>query len=210
VRPILQAANVSITAAELANYFSTTDSNGSTLLWFNAAGTGAIPGDGATVVAVLDNTQVSISQLVSAMNVGAPITPTAVQSFMHMGCTNNVITYHLEGLETVCRQSPSHGVQQLAGFNAAMGDVVGLDDILDTTPLQGGLAGVSAYITSTVSAAGTTLYFDPTGQGVEGSAIAVLHGGRHHSGAAGRRRRLAIFRRPDSQRSDAQQHRLWV
>ncbi len=176
VQPILQTANVPVTAAELGAYFSTTENNGSTLLWFNAAGTGAVPGDGATVVAVLENTQLSMSQLVSAMNVGAPITPTAVQSLMHMGCTNNVITYRLEGLETVCLQSPSQGVQQLAGFNAAMGDVIGLDDVLDTTPVQGGLAGVGAYITSTVSAAGTTLYFDPTGQGLQGSAIAVLQG----------------------------------
>ncbi len=109
VQPILQTANVPVTAAELGAYFSTTENNGSTLLWFNAAGTGAVPGNGATVVAVLENTQLSMSQLVSAMNVGAPITPTAVQSLMHMGCTNNVITYRLEGLETVCLQSGGNG-----------------------------------------------------------------------------------------------------
>ena len=148
------------------------------MLWFNAAGTGATPGNGAIVVAVLENTQVSMSQLLSAnaLNVGAPVTPTAVQPLMHMGCTNNVITYRLEGQETVCLQSPSHGVQQLAGFNAAMGDVIGVDDILETTPVPANLAGVGNFITSTVSAAGTTLFFDRTGQGLQGSAFAVLQG----------------------------------
>jgi len=176
--PILRAANLSITAAELGNFFSTTESNGSTLLWFNATGTGATPGNGTIVVAVLENTQVSMSQLLSAsaLNVGAPITPTAVQPLMHLGCTNIVLTYRLEGQETVCLQSPSHGVQQLAGFNAAMGDVIGVDDILKTTPVPANLAGVGNFITSTVSAAGTTLFFDRTGQGLQGSAFAVLQG----------------------------------
>jgi hypothetical protein len=50
--------------------------------------------NGAIVVAVLQNTQVSMSQLLAAnaLNVGAPITPIAVQPLMHMGCTNDVIT----------------------------------------------------------------------------------------------------------------------
>ena len=61
-------------------------------------------------------------------------------------------------------------------FNAAMGDVIGVDDILETTPVPANLAGVGNYITSTVSAAGTTLFFDPTGQGLQGSAFAVLQG----------------------------------
>jgi hypothetical protein len=171
IAPILKAANVSITTAQLSAYFSTTESNGSTLLWFNPAGTGATPGHGAIVVAVLENTQVSMSQLLSAgaLNVGPSITPVTVQQEMKMGCTNNLIDYRLEGHETVCLQSLSHGVQQLAGFNAAMGDVIGLDDILETTLVPDDLAGVGKYITSSVSAAGTTLYF-------EGSAFAVLQG----------------------------------
>ena len=168
---ILQSANVSVATAALGDYFSTSESNGSTLLWFNPAGSGASPGKGAIVVAVLENTQVSMSQLLSAgaLNVGPPITPVTVQQEMTMGCTNDLIDYRLEGHETVCLQSPSHGVQQLRGFNAAMGDVIGLDDILETTLVPEDLAGVGKYITSSVSAAGTTLYF-------EGSAFAVLQG----------------------------------
>ena len=95
---------------------------------------------------------------------------------MAMGCTNVVINYRLEGHETVCLQSPSHGVQQLTGFNAASGDVVGLDDVLDTTLAHANLSDIGNYITSSISAAGTTLYFDPTGHGLQGSAIAVLQG----------------------------------
>jgi hypothetical protein len=52
---ILQSANVSVTTAQLSAYFSTTESNGSTLLWFNPAGTGTTPGNGAIVVTVLEN-----------------------------------------------------------------------------------------------------------------------------------------------------------
>ena len=179
VAPILKAANLSVATAEFGDYFSTTVSNGSTLLWFNPSGAGATPGNGAIVVAVLENTQVSMSQLLSAnaLNVdGAPITPTAVQPLMQMGCTNNVITYRLDGHVTVCLQSLSHGVQQLVGFNAAMGDVIGLDNVLEDTPVPDDLAGVGNYITSSVSAAGTTLYFDPDRQGLQGTAFAVLQG----------------------------------
>ena len=77
------------------------------------AGTGATPGNGAIVVPVLENTQVSMSQLLSVntLTVGAPITPTAVQPLMHIGCTNNVITYRLEGQENLPPES-SNGVQQ--------------------------------------------------------------------------------------------------
>ena len=57
-----------------------------------------------------------------------------------------------------------------------MGDVIGLDNILETTPVPYDLGGVGNYITSSVSAVGTTLYFDPTGQGLQGSPIAVLQG----------------------------------
>jgi hypothetical protein len=175
---ILQSANVSVATAQLGGYLNTTDSNGSTLLWFNPAGSGATPGNGSIVVAALEGTQVSMSQLLSAgaLNVGPPITPIAVQPLMYIGCTNDLITYRLEGQETVCLQSPSHGVQQLAGFNAAMGDVIGVDDILETTLVPDNLAGVGNYITRSVSAAGTTLYFDPTGRRPQGTAIAVLHG----------------------------------
>ena len=67
-------------------------------------------------------------------------------------------------------------MQQLASFSADMGDVIGLDDILETTLVPDDLSDVGNYITSTVSAAGTTLYFDPTGQGLQGSAFAVLQG----------------------------------
>jgi hypothetical protein len=180
VHNILQAANLSVAEANLAEYFSTTESGGSTSLWFNSAGSGT----GGEVVATLQATQVSIGALVSAdaLRVGAPITPTtpapggAVTPIMHMGCTNKVLTYRPQGMETICLQSPSHGVQQLAGFNAAKGDVIGVDDILELTPAKTDLSDVADYITSAVSTAGTTLYFDPTGKGLRGSPIAVLQG----------------------------------
>jgi hypothetical protein len=180
VHNILQAANVSVTAATLANYFSTTQSNGATSLWFNPTGSGA----GGSVVATLQNTLVSLNQLVAAgaIDLGAPIVPTTpppgggVAPIMHMGCTNVLITYRSQGQETICLQSPSHGVQRLAGFNPANGDVIGVDDILELTTAQTNLSDVGKYITSAVSGGSTTLYFDPTGHGVQGSAFAVLQG----------------------------------
>jgi hypothetical protein len=177
VHNILLAANLSVATASLASYFSTTQSNGSTSLWFNPAGSG----HGGGVVATLQNTLVSISQLLSAgaLNVGAAITPTTgntVGPIMHMGCTNVLITYRQQGQETVCLQSPSHGVQRLANFNAELGDVIGVDDILELTTAKTDLSDVGKYITSTVSSAGTALYFDPTGKGLQGSQIAMLQG----------------------------------
>ena len=115
VSPILQAANVSVATAELVDYFSTTESNGSTLRRFNPAGLVLTPGNGAIVVAVLENTQVSMSQLLSAnaLNVRAPITPTAVAPLMQMGCTNDVITYRLEGQADGLPSEPVARLQQL-------------------------------------------------------------------------------------------------
>ena len=180
IRNILLAANLSVAAAALPNYFSTTQSNGSTLLWFNPAGSG----NGGSVVAVLQNTLVTMSDLLSAgaLKPGQPITPTTplpvdpLAPIMVMGCASNLITYRAQGQETICLQSAPHGVQQLAGFNAAKGDVIGLNDILETTLAHADLSDVARYITSTVSAAGTTLYLDPTGHGLKGSAFAVLQG----------------------------------
>ena len=180
VHSLLQAANLSVTAATLADFFSTTQSNGATSLWFNPAGSGA----GGSVVATLQNTSVSLSQLVAAgaVDLGAPIVPTTtppgggVAPIMHMGCTNVLLTYRSQGAETICLQSPSHGVQRLAGFDAAKGDVIGVDDILELTTAQTDLSDVGKYITSTVSGGSTTLYFDPTGHGLQGSPIAVLEG----------------------------------
>jgi hypothetical protein len=100
-----------------------------------------------------------------------PVTP-----IMRMGCTNVTLTYRAAGEETICLQSPSHGVQQLAGFDAAKGDVIGLDDILETTLAHDNLSDVANYITSVVANGSTTLYFDPTGHGLQGTPFAVLQG----------------------------------
>jgi hypothetical protein len=95
---------------------------------------------------------------------------------MRMGCTKVTLTYRAAGEETICLQSAPHGVQQLVGFNAAKGDVIGVDDILELTPAKADLSDVANYITSVVSSVGTTLYFDPTGHGLRGTPFAVLQG----------------------------------
>jgi len=79
------------------------------------------------------------------------ITPTSSSSIpvlMKMGCTNDVITYRAVGNEIVCLQSPVHGEQQLANFNPTIGDVIGIDDILEQTQAQDNLSDVANYITS--------------------------------------------------------------
>jgi hypothetical protein len=100
-----------------------------------------------------------------------PVTP-----LMRMGCTKQLITYRAAGQETVCLQSPSHGVQLLANFNPALGDVIGLDDVLETTLAHDNLSDIGNYITAVTTTIGTTLYFDPTGSGKQGVPIAVLLG----------------------------------
>ncbi len=102
----------------------------------------------------------------------APIRPT-VQPTMLMGCTNNVITFRAAGHETVCLQAPQHGVQVLANFDPANGDVIGLDDILEKTTASTDLSDLNKYLTAVVANGNTTLYFDPTGSGVAGAGTAV-------------------------------------
>jgi len=107
------------------------------------------------------------------------ITPTSSSSIpvlMKMGCTNDVITYRAVGNEIVCLQSPVHGEQQLANFNPTIGDVIGIDDILEQTQAQDNLSDVANYITSAITSGGTTLYFDAAGTGVQGTPIAFLRG----------------------------------
>jgi len=107
----------------------------------------------------------------------APVSAT-VQPTMLMGCTNNVITYRAAGHETVCLQAPQFGMQVLANFNPANGDVIGLDDILEKTTARTDLSDLSKYVTAVVANGNTTLYFDPTGSGVTGAGtpIALLLG----------------------------------
>lgn len=95
---------------------------------------------------------------------------------MRMGCTNVNIAYRAAGNEGVCLESPSHGIQQLAHFNVAVGDFIGVDDILELTPAQVNLSDVANYITSQLIDGGTMLYFDPTGHGQQGTPFAFLQG----------------------------------
>jgi hypothetical protein len=96
--------------------------------------------------------------------------------FMRMGCTDAVISYRAAGNEGVCLQAPERGMQVLANFNAANGDIIGVDDTLERTLAHANLSDVANYITSQVSSAGTTLYFDATGTGKTGTPIALLQG----------------------------------
>jgi hypothetical protein len=95
---------------------------------------------------------------------------------MRMGCTNQLITYRAAGNEGVCLQSPAHGLQQLAAFNPAAGDFLGVDDILETTMAHANLSDIAQYITSQVVAGGTELFIDLTGTGKTGTPFAMLRG----------------------------------
>jgi hypothetical protein len=100
----------------------------------------------------------------------------AVTPIMLAACPRVTYTYRAAGQETICMASPSLGVQQMIGFNAANGDIIGVDDILELTTAKTDLSDVAKYITSAVSGGSTTLYFDPTGHGLQGPAFAVLQG----------------------------------
>jgi hypothetical protein len=95
---------------------------------------------------------------------------------MRMGCTNALITYRAAGNEGVCLQSPAHGLQQLSAFNPAVGDFLGVDDILETTMAHANLSDIAQYITSQVVAGGTELFIDLTGSGKTGTPFAMLRG----------------------------------
>lgn len=177
VGQILQHAGVPFALATVQADFSTTQDGANTDLWFNANGSGP----GAKLEAVLLNTSVTMNQLLAQsaiswrtgqsglINLGGGVV-------MHMGCTNDVITYRSAGKEGVCLQSPSHGVQQLADFNVANGDFLGVDDVLETTLAHDNLSDISQYITSQAQAGGTMLYVDLTGHGLQGTPFAFLQG----------------------------------
>jgi len=95
---------------------------------------------------------------------------------MRMGCTDEVIHYRAAGNEGVCLESPSHGVQVVANFNPAIGDFLGLDDILETTQAHDNLSDIANYVTSQVTSAGTELFVDLTGHGLTGTPFALIEG----------------------------------
>ncbi len=174
---ILANAQVPFTSATVQADFWTTQSGANTDLWFNANGSG----QGGTLEAALLNTSVTFSQLmaqsaISWLSGQAGTVSLGSGVIMQMGCTNNLITYRLAGKEGVCLQSPAHGVQELANFNVANGDFLGLDDVLETTLAHDNLSDISQYITSQVLTGGTMLYVDPTGQGQQGTPFAFLQG----------------------------------
>ncbi len=175
VQHILWNANLMPPMASIGNYFSTVQSGANTQVWFNAAGTG----HGGILEAVLLNTSVSMAQLVANSAItygvqGVPLEQNPVE--MVMGCTKNTITYRDEGNQGVCLQSPQNGVQQLANFNPAAGDFIGVDDILEKTLAHDDLSDVAQYITSQAVNGGTMLYVDQTGQGLQGTPFAFLQG----------------------------------
>jgi len=175
VQQILWNANLMPAMASIGNYFSTVQSGGNTQLWFNSAGTGS----GGNLEAVFLNTNVSIAQLVANSAIaygvqGAPLEQNPVK--MVMGCTKVTLTYRDQGNQGVCLQSPENGVQQLANFNPAAGDFIGVDDILEKTLAHNDLSDVAQYITSQAVNGGTMLYVDQTGQGLQGTPFAFLQG----------------------------------
>jgi hypothetical protein len=179
VGQLLVNSGLTATSSTVGDYFSTTQSGGSTTLWFNAQGTAENGAAGSGVaVAVLKNALTSLTDLTNAaaLNITGQGATTLDGKLMRMGCPSVNVTYRSSGNEIVCLQAAIHGEQVLVGFNAAAGDVIGVDDILEQTPAQANLSDVAKYITSSVSGGNTTLYFDPTGSGAQGTPFALLEG----------------------------------
>jgi hypothetical protein len=172
---ILAAAGITGSLAVVQSDFTTVQHGADTQLWFSATGAG----QGGTLAAVFLNTSVTMAQLLAqsaiAWNAGQGVTVSDGIT-MHMGCTNQTITYIAAGNMGVCLESPQHGVQMLANFNAANGDFIGVDDILETTQAHDDLSDVAQYITSQAVNGGTMLYVDLTGQGLQGTPFAFLEG----------------------------------
>jgi hypothetical protein len=172
---ILAASQITGSTAVVQSDFTTVQNGANTQLWFSANGSP----QGGTLAAVFLNTTVTMSQLLAqsaiSWNAGQGITVNNGVT-MHMGCTNQTITYIAAGNMGVCLESPSHGVQMLANFSAANGDFIGVDDILETTQAHDDLSDVAQYITSQAINGGTMLYVDLTGQGLQGTPFAFLEG----------------------------------
>ena len=177
---VLNPTAVLANLSNLANYVTATEAGGNTILSLDRTGSGAV----GVAFAVLLGVSVTLAQLLTdnaivfnRLPAGTVAPPATVNGqLMVMGCTNVTITYRGTGHETVCLQSPSHGEQILHNFNPAIGDVLGLDDILELTQAKTDLSDVTKYITSIASGGNTTLYFDPTGSGAVGTPIALLVG----------------------------------
>jgi hypothetical protein len=173
---IMSHAGVSASVANIQADFTTVQVGAATQLWFNASG-----GGGGTLEAVLQNTSVTVGELLAAGAINANTDTGAAKEsspgfVMLMGCTTQLITFRAGGNMGVCLAAPQHGVQQLANFNAAAGDVIGLDDILERTLAHDDLSDLSDYLTSQVIDGGTMLYADLTGQGLQGTPVAFLQG----------------------------------
>ena len=166
--------------SNLQNFVTATSTGGNTVLSFDKTGSGVI----GTPFAVLEGITITLAQLqadnaliYNPSPVVSGTAPTTVDGqLMVMGCTNDIITYRASGHQTVCLQSPSHGEQVLHNFNPAIGDLIGLDDVLELTQAKTDLSDLTKYITSVASGGNTTLYFDPTGSGHAGTPVALLVG----------------------------------
>ena len=173
--------------SNLQNYITATVSNGNTILSVDPTGSG----QAGTAFVQLNGVTATLSQLLAdnalsytpslvppTSTPGTPAPPQSGSPIMTMGCVNKTISYRAAGHQTVCLQAPQYGVQYLANFNPANGDVIGLDNVLEKTTAATNLSDLGKYVTSTVSAGNTTLYFDATGSGHvgAGSPIAVLLG----------------------------------
>jgi hypothetical protein len=173
---IMSHAGVTNSVANIQADFTTVQQGNATELWFNASGAG-----GGTLEAVLQNTSVTVGALLAAGAINAnsdtgAASDSAPGFLMRMGCPDELITYRASGNMGVCLAAPDHGVQQLAHFNPAAGDIIGVDDILEQTLAHDDLSDVANYITSQVINGGTMLYADLTGQGLQGTPIAFLQG----------------------------------
>ena len=91
---------------------------------------------------------------------------------MRMGCVQQVITYRAGGNEGICLQNPARGMQTVANFNPAVGDFLGLDDVLERTQAHTNLADLSSYVSAIQTSAGTELIFLPTN-----TPFALIKGG---------------------------------
>ena len=173
---VLNLANVikgtAATLATLGNYVTaTTSAAGDTTLSFDPTGAG-LPG---TAFAVLKGVTITVAQLLTdnALSLGATAPVVVTPATLPF----DTITFAAAGNQTVTVDaiSTKEGAQQFLGFNPTGGDVLNLASLVSGGTAT--LATLGGFITASTSATGdTTLYYDPTGAGLQGAAFAVLKG----------------------------------
>jgi len=166
---ILELTQAKTDLSDVTKYITSQVAGGSTTLYFDPTGSGAV----GTPIALLVGVSTTIAQLVGDGGVAyVPDAITVDPTF------DTAFAFRDAGLETLKLMPPATGVaaQQIDNFNPAMVEVLDLSRILNATTAAPDLANLQDYVTATQTGGNTVLSIDRTGTGAAATPFAVLEG----------------------------------